>query len=61
MSAIPVMTTTGIEDMYTTTGIVNGDKFVEFFFVSMYSQLSYLLMVKIHVLLLLWTMPVCTI
>ena len=31
MSAIPVMTTPGIEDVYTTTGTVNGEKFVEFF------------------------------
>ena len=31
MSAIPVMTTPGIEDVYTTTGNVNGEKFVEFF------------------------------
>ena len=26
MSAIPVMTTRGIEDVYTTTGSVNGEK-----------------------------------
>ena len=31
VSAIPVMTTRGIEDVYTTTGSVNGEKFVEFF------------------------------
>ena len=31
MSAIPVMTTRGIDDVYTTTGSVNGEKFVEFF------------------------------
>ena len=31
VSAIPVMTTRGIEDVYTTTDSVNGEKFVEFF------------------------------
>ena len=31
MSAISVMTTCGIKDVYTTTGSVNGKKFVEFF------------------------------
>lgn len=30
ISAIPVLTTRGIEDVYTTTGSVNGDKFVHF-------------------------------
>ena len=30
VSAIPVMTTRGIEAVYTTTGSVNGEKFVEF-------------------------------
>ena len=51
MSAIPVMTTRGIEDVYTTTGNVNGEKFVHFF-VSVCSQLSCLLMVRIPILLL---------
>ena len=31
MSAIPVLTTQGIEDVYTTTESVNGEKFLEFF------------------------------
>ncbi len=31
MSAIPLMTTRGIEDVYTTTGSVNGEKFIEYF------------------------------
>ena len=51
VSAIPVMTTRGIEDVYTTTGNVNGEKFVHFF-VSVCSQLSCLLMVRIPILLL---------
>ena len=51
VSAIPVMTTRGIEDVYTTTGNVNGEKFVHFF-VSVCSQLSCLLMVRTPILLL---------
>lgn len=31
ISAIPVMTTGGIQGVYTTTGTVNGEKFIEFF------------------------------
>ena len=31
VSAIPVMTTRGIEDVYTTTGNVNGEKFIDYF------------------------------
>lgn len=31
VSAIPVLTTHGIQDVYTTTGSVNGEKFVHFF------------------------------
>ena len=31
VSAIPVLTTQGIEDVYTTTDSVNGEKFLEFF------------------------------
>ena len=32
LSAIPVMTTNGIEDVYVTTGSVNGDVFQHFVF-----------------------------
>ena len=31
LSAIPVMTTNGIEDVYVTSGSVNGDVFQHFF------------------------------
>ena len=31
MSAIPIMTTCGIEDVYVTTDSVNGEKFLDFF------------------------------
>ena len=31
ISAIPVLTTSGIQDVYTTTGSVNGEKFIDFF------------------------------
>ena len=31
ISAIPVLTTSEIQDVYTTTGSENGEKFIDFF------------------------------